>query len=117
MTRGCEEDTVLAFFQIGRLLQLRLQFHHERMCGILVDGLVTSREERRRQRIEVETERASLRSQIHFKARRVQNFERMQSLGEKEASFVAAGIDGAMKTGNGDHRFARKSLRHDPLLW
>jgi hypothetical protein len=40
----------------------------------------------------------------------------MQSLGEKEACFVAIGIDGAVEAADGNKRFTRKILGHGLLL-
>src|SRR5262249_56955143 len=49
-----EEEAIVTFPQIGRLLQLRLDLDHERMSGVVEDRVLTSRQERRRERDIVE---------------------------------------------------------------
>src|SRR6516165_1881989 len=112
MAGGSEEEAIIFFFQIGSLLQLRLDLDHERMLRIVQDRVVTPRPEGRRKRNIVESARAGFGCQIHLESRSGQHLVRMQSLYEEHACLVATGIDGASEAGNRDKGLSGKSFRH-----
>src|SRR6516162_4150489 len=97
MAGGGEEEAIIFFFQIGSLLQLRLDLDYERMLRIVQDRVVTPRQEGRGKRNIVESARAGFGCQIHLESRSGQHLVRMQSLYEEHAGLVATGIDGAIK--------------------
>src|SRR6516165_3186152 len=108
MAGGSEEEAIIFFFQIGSVLQLRLDLDHERMLRIVQDRVVTPRQEGRRKRDIVESACAGFGCQIHLESRSGQHLVRMQSLYEEHACLVAAGIDGAMKARNRNQGLSRK---------
>src|SRR5215470_8247814 len=112
MAGGSEEEAIVFFFQIGSLLQLRLDLDHERMFRIVEDRVFTARQEGRRQRNIVEFARAGFGCQIHLESRSGQHLVRMQSLYEEHACLVAAGIDSSIKARNCNKGLAWKGLRH-----
>src|SRR5499426_63594 len=110
MTGGSEEEAIIFFFQIGSLLQLRLDLDHERMFRVVEDRVVTPRQEGRRKRNIVESAGAGFGCQIHLESCGRQHFVRMQSLYEEHACLVAAGIDGTIEARNCDKGLSRKFL-------
>src|SRR5262245_46559958 len=116
MTGGSEEEAIVFFFQIGSLLQLRLDLDHERMFRVVEDRVIASGQEGRRERHIVESARTGFGRQIHFESCGAQHFVRMQSLYEEHACLVAAGIDGAIEAGNRNKCLSEKFIRHHFLL-
>src|SRR6516225_6983589 len=112
MAGGSEEEAIVAFFQIGSLLQLRLDLDHERMLWIVQDRVVTPRQEGRRKRNIVESARAGFGCQLHLESRSSQHLVRMQSLYEEHACLVVAGIDGAIKARNCNKGLSGKFFLH-----
>src|SRR5262245_33804551 len=98
MAGGSEEEAIVFLFQIGGLLQLRLDLDHERMFRAVEDRMIATGQERRRERHIVESARTGFGCQVHLESRSGQHLVRMQGLYEEHACLVATGIDAAIET-------------------